>query len=165
MSRVLMPSAVPVPEKPMTEPRSETAERMRSEEVLTLSEAASLLRVEEAALAKLARFDKLPAQEIGKEWRFHKGALLQWLYYGPWFKDVVGHVPPFWHAEPIISEKVLALLEQRLLEKLALQSPPKPGSKQAVLRHAGAFAGDGDIDQVLAALSEMRKADAGEGGE
>jgi excisionase family DNA binding protein len=149
----------------MPEPRSETAETMRNEGVLTLSEAAALLRVEEAALAELASQGAVPAQKIGAEWRFLRAALLQWLYYGPRFQDLIRLVPPFWHAEPIMSEKVLVLVEQRLLEKLAPQSGHKPGSKQAVLRHAGVFAADGDMDQVLAALSEMRKADAGEGGE
>src|SRR6059058_1379618 len=111
---------IPVPEMgcrfrkgPMTEPRNDLAERTRSEEVLTLSEAAALLRVEEAALAELASQGTVPAQKIGAEWRFLKAALLQWLYYGPRFPDLIRLVPTFWHVEPVLADRLLSLLEQR----------------------------------------------------
>jgi excisionase family DNA binding protein len=48
-------------------------------EVLTASEAAALLRVDEAALLAAAAQGELPGRRIGEEWRFSKAALLGWL--------------------------------------------------------------------------------------
>ena len=56
-------------------------------DVLTLTEAAAMLRVEDAPLAKLAEDGAVPARKIGEEWRFSKSALMQWLHAG------VSHVP------------------------------------------------------------------------
>jgi excisionase family DNA binding protein len=48
-------------------------------EILTLEEAAALLRVEsETLLAELERGD-IPARRIGEQWRFSRAALLNWL--------------------------------------------------------------------------------------
>ena len=51
-------------------------------EVLTLAQAAELLQVEEKALEKLAESGDLPARKLGGEWRFARGALLDWLAAG-----------------------------------------------------------------------------------
>ena len=48
--------------------------------VLTLTEAAAFLRVNEAALADKAAAGEVPAQQIGSEWRFLQRALVDWLY-------------------------------------------------------------------------------------
>jgi excisionase family DNA binding protein len=47
--------------------------------VLTLGEAADLLRVDPAAIRELAEAGELPGREIGGEWRFARAALLAWL--------------------------------------------------------------------------------------
>ncbi len=47
--------------------------------VLTLSEAAALLRVDAADVARLAEQGKVPAKRVGSEWRFSCPALLTWL--------------------------------------------------------------------------------------
>ncbi len=48
-------------------------------EVLTLAEAAALLRVPEAALRAAAEHGDVPARWIGSRWRFSRAALLRWL--------------------------------------------------------------------------------------
>jgi Helix-turn-helix domain len=51
-----------------------------TEHILTLTEAATFLRVSEAALAEKALAGEVPAQQIGGEWRFLQRALVDWLY-------------------------------------------------------------------------------------
>lgn len=48
-------------------------------EVLTVEEAARLLRVSPWTVRDLARRGKLPGRRVGKEWRFWRRALLEWL--------------------------------------------------------------------------------------
>jgi excisionase family DNA binding protein len=48
-------------------------------EVLTLDEAAAFLRVQPDELLRLVGLQGLPARQIGREWRFLKSALQDWL--------------------------------------------------------------------------------------
>ena len=48
-------------------------------EILTLPEAASLLRINQAALKDAAENTLLPGRRIGDELRFSRAALLSWL--------------------------------------------------------------------------------------
>jgi excisionase family DNA binding protein len=48
-------------------------------EVLTLDEAAALLRLDADAVEAAARAGELPGREVGGEWRFGRAALLHWL--------------------------------------------------------------------------------------
>jgi excisionase family DNA binding protein len=50
-----------------------------SPDVLTLDEAANLLRVDTPALRRLASRGDVPARRIGRDWRFSRAALLAWL--------------------------------------------------------------------------------------
>lgn len=47
--------------------------------VLTLAEAATLLRVGEDALVRLAEAGEVPGRRLAGEWRFSRAALLAWL--------------------------------------------------------------------------------------
>ena len=47
--------------------------------VLTLAEAASLLRLDEGVVEEQAQNGELPGRRIGKHWRFSRDALLAWL--------------------------------------------------------------------------------------
>lgn len=49
------------------------------DEVLTLEEAAALLKVSETLVYQLARSGSLPGRKVGREWRFLRSALLEWL--------------------------------------------------------------------------------------
>jgi excisionase family DNA binding protein len=59
----------------------------RADEVLTLAEAASLLRLPEAAVRQRAEEGDLPARRFGDEWRFSRLAVLAWLAAGDEPKD------------------------------------------------------------------------------
>jgi len=48
-------------------------------EVLTLNEAAALLRLDSSALERAARDGEVPARRVAGRWRFSKAALLAWL--------------------------------------------------------------------------------------
>lgn len=47
--------------------------------VMTLPEAAQLLRVEERVVEESAQRGDMPCRQIGEEWRFSRAALLAWL--------------------------------------------------------------------------------------
>lgn len=48
-------------------------------EVLNLEQAMEFFGVSERTMIKLLREEQLPARKIGREWRFNKTALLDWL--------------------------------------------------------------------------------------
>ena len=47
--------------------------------VLTIDELAEYLRVPKSTLYKLAQEGKVPAQKVGRHWRFRKEAIDRWL--------------------------------------------------------------------------------------
>ncbi len=130
------------------------------DDVLTLAEAASYLRVPEEDLLRLAEQRDVPAQRIGGEWRFLKRALGHWLTFGSrLFRDY----PPWLLDHPVLDELLLAI-EKRLLQRIGPEKPER-GSKEAVRRHVGVFKDEGDLDEVLASLSSIRAAkSSGAGG-
>jgi excisionase family DNA binding protein len=128
------------------------------DEVLTLAEAASYLRVPEQELLRLAEQRDVPAQKIGGEWRFLKRALGHWLTYGPRFcRDF----PPWFFDHPLL-EDMLVAIEKRLLQRLAPEKPER-GSKEAVRRHIGVLKEESDLEETLASLSSIRKSGGGRG--
>ncbi|EKQ54357.1 MULTISPECIES: helix-turn-helix domain-containing protein [unclassified Clostridium] len=48
-------------------------------EILTLEEACEFLHVSDRTMIKLLREDHLPARKIGREWRFSRKALIDWI--------------------------------------------------------------------------------------
>jgi excisionase family DNA binding protein len=48
-------------------------------EILTVDEAADLLRIPRSTVYKLAQLGKIPAQKVGRHWRFHRATLIQWI--------------------------------------------------------------------------------------
>ena len=51
-------------------------------EILTLAEAAAFIRVSEKTLGEMARARRIPSQKVGREWRFLRSALKDWLVGG-----------------------------------------------------------------------------------
>ena len=47
--------------------------------MLTVEQAAELLRVDEDTVRTLAREAKMPARKVGRQWRFSRSAVLEWL--------------------------------------------------------------------------------------
>ena len=51
-------------------------------EILTLAEAATYIRISEKTLGEMARARRIPSQKVGREWRFLRSALKDWLVGG-----------------------------------------------------------------------------------
>ena len=58
---------------------SAAVETSVEEDVLTLADAARLLRVPSKIVVKLAQSGSVPARRVGPEWRFNRVALMEWL--------------------------------------------------------------------------------------
>lgn len=52
---------------------------MSDPQVLTLAEVSAYLRIPSSTIYKLSREGALPAQKIGRNWRYHKDVLDDWL--------------------------------------------------------------------------------------
>ena len=48
-------------------------------EILTVGEAAALLKIPRSSVYKLAQQGKIPAQKVGRHWRFHRETLVKWI--------------------------------------------------------------------------------------
>ena len=53
-----------------------------NDEILTLEEASRLLKLSKSTVYNLAQRRKLPAQKLGRSWRFVKAYLIKWLAEG-----------------------------------------------------------------------------------
>jgi excisionase family DNA binding protein len=51
----------------------------QTSDILTVDEAAELLKIPRSSVYKLAQEGKLPAQKVGRHWRFHRLTLLGWI--------------------------------------------------------------------------------------
>ena len=47
--------------------------------VMTIKELSKYLKISRSTLYKLAQEGKLPAQKVGRHWRFHRDAVDRWL--------------------------------------------------------------------------------------
>jgi excisionase family DNA binding protein len=52
---------------------------MDSTQVMTIGEVSTYLRIPTSTLYKLTREGAIPAQKLGKQWRYHKDVLDEWL--------------------------------------------------------------------------------------
>jgi excisionase family DNA binding protein len=50
-----------------------------NEEILTLEEASRFLKLSRSTVYSLAQRRKIPAQKVGKSWRFVRSYLIRWL--------------------------------------------------------------------------------------
>lgn len=53
--------------------------RARPDAVMTIGELSTYLKISRSTLYKLAQEGKLPAQKVGRHWRFHRDAVDEWL--------------------------------------------------------------------------------------
>jgi len=51
----------------------------KSDDVFNIDELAVYLRIPKSTVYKLVREGKIPAQKVGRHWRFHKEAIVHWL--------------------------------------------------------------------------------------
>ena len=52
---------------------------MKPKDVMTIDELAEYLQVSKSSLYKLAQDGQVPAQKVGKHWRFHRETIDSWL--------------------------------------------------------------------------------------
>ncbi len=52
---------------------------MSPTDVMTIEQLAEYLQIAKSTLYKLAQEGRIPAQKVGKHWRFHKDAIDTWL--------------------------------------------------------------------------------------
>ena len=85
-------------------------------DVLTLAEAATYLKLAEADVLRLGDEQELPARRLGNEWRFLKAAIQDWLLAG------LPHMPSkaaqlavvgAWKDDPLVEEELKEILRQR----------------------------------------------------
>ena len=48
-------------------------------EIMTIEEVAEFLRIPVSSAYKLALAGKIPAQKVGRHWRFHRPTLTRWI--------------------------------------------------------------------------------------
>ncbi len=51
----------------------------QSDQIMTLEELASYLKISKSTVYKLAQEGRIPGQKLGKQWRFGKQAIDDWL--------------------------------------------------------------------------------------
>jgi len=56
-------------------------------EVMSIDELAEYLKISRSTLYRLAQRGGLPGQKVGRRWRFHKGAIDDWLRRHPEHSD------------------------------------------------------------------------------
>jgi excisionase family DNA binding protein len=49
------------------------------DDILTIDEAAKLLKIPRSSIYKLAQEGNIPAHKVGRHWRFHRGTLVRWI--------------------------------------------------------------------------------------
>jgi len=50
-----------------------------NDQILTLDEVSTILRVDKATVYRMARKKRIPAAKVGRQWRFDKNRLDEWL--------------------------------------------------------------------------------------
>lgn len=48
-------------------------------DILTVDEAAELLKIPRSSVYKLAQQGKIPAKKVGRHWRFYRPAIIKWI--------------------------------------------------------------------------------------
>lgn len=48
-------------------------------DIMTIEEAAEMLRIPVSSVYKLAQQRRIPAQKVGRHWRFYRPLLLNWI--------------------------------------------------------------------------------------
>ena len=54
-----------------------------SDDIMTIDQLATYLKISTSTLYKLVQGGRLPGQKVGKRWRFHKDAIDEWLKQHP----------------------------------------------------------------------------------
>lgn len=78
-----MPNELTPKTKPRASFRAERRSQIREElEILNTLEAAAYLNVSKMTIYRLAQSGEIPRSKVGREWRFSRASLYQWLLKG-----------------------------------------------------------------------------------
>jgi excisionase family DNA binding protein len=104
------------------------------DDVLTLEEASQLFQVSTKTFLKLLREENLPARKVGREWRFSRTALLQWMAGGR-SQDYVSaeeeNKAYFAQVAPVYDEMRKGCYGNALCDLIINRFPPPKGSSVA----------------------------------
>lgn len=106
------------PKKTKKTPVASANGALPTAEILNLAETAAYLRFTEAEVLRLVQDQALPGRQVGREWRFLKSAIQDWL-----------------------------------------RTPPKAGSREAVLSSLGAWKDDPLVEEELKEIYRKRRED------
>jgi excisionase family DNA binding protein len=113
---------------------TETPEPMK--DVLTLEEASQLFQVSTKTFLKMLREENVPARKVGREWRFSRTALLNWVAQGN-SRDYAAVEDEgkayFSKVAPVYDEMRKGSYDGALREMVVDAFPPAPGSQVADL--------------------------------
>lgn len=59
----------------------------QANEIMSIEQLAGYLKVSRSTLYKLVQDGRLPGQKVGKRWRFHRTAIVNWLSQQPHGSD------------------------------------------------------------------------------
>ena len=51
----------------------------KADDVFSIDDLAAFLKIPKSTLYKLVREGRIPAQKVGRHWRFHKETIVRWL--------------------------------------------------------------------------------------
>ena len=107
---------------------------MEEKEILNLDEASELFQVSTKTLLKMLREEAVPARKIGREWRFSRTALLEWIAGGN-SKDYVSaeeeNKAYFAQVAPVYDEMRKGCYGNALRDLIVERFPPPSGSRVA----------------------------------
>lgn len=137
------------------------AESHDFKDVLTLDEASQLFQVSAKTFLKLLREEEIPARKVGREWRFSRTALLEWMASGSSRQytamEEASHTY-FTQVAPVYDEERKNCYGSALRELLISRFPPHPAFKVADIG-----TGTGYLAEALARLThEVLAIDASE---
>jgi excisionase family DNA binding protein len=103
--------------------------QLLTDDILTLEEASQLFQVSTKTFLKLLREENLPARKVGREWRFSRTALLQWMADGK-SQDYISAEEAgkayFAELAPVYDEMRKGCYGEALREILISRFPPQP---------------------------------------
>jgi excisionase family DNA binding protein len=124
--------------------------------VLTLAEAAELLRIGADEMAELAQRNEFPGRRIGAEWRFNCASLLEWLN-GPWTPTKAAEAAPAEPPQSVVNEAAMPLTPSGMADVTA--GGPAAGSNESTPQASGPPDDDHDDGAPIGEAPEERTAE------
>lgn len=124
--------------------------------VLTLTEAAELLRIGADEMAELAQRNEVPARRIGAGWRFNCASLLEWLN-GAWTPTIAADAARAEAPRSVVNEAAMPLTPSGMAEATA--GGPAAGPNESTTQASGPLDDDDDDGTPIGEAPEERTAE------